>query len=173
MAEIQRQRIKSIYSEIKGYLNGLSDNDKVVSKQIGDNYNSLLQEISELAHTSFERHMVNKTGSYYLLPDVKLSMSSVVSRLESDYGFQERTVTSQSPIVVTVNANQQVSINVIPIANLIAEQTDEELKDLLKQLKSSVDQKDESDSKNILIAIADKSWELFLRALPYVLEKWG
>lgn len=173
MAEIQRQRIKSIYSEVRGYLNALSDNEKIVSKQIGDNYNSLLQELSQLADTNFERHMVKKVGAYYLLPDTKLSMSSVVSRLESDYGFHDRTESGHGPIVVTVNANQQVSINVIPITNLIAEQTDEELKDLLERLKESVNQKDESTSKGILTSIADKSWELFLRVLPYVLEKWG
>lgn len=173
MAEINRQRIKSIYSEIEGYLNAFSDKEPTVPKQVGRNYNQLLSELTELTQTDFERHTIKMTGSYYLISDAKMSMSSVASRLKSDYNFSEQNGSHSNPIVINVNQNQQMTISVTTIQELIESQPDDEVKELLKELADAIDSKNADKSKTLLSTIGGKSWELFIKVLPYFLEKWA
>lgn len=173
MAEINRQRIKSIYSEIEGYLNAFSDKEQIIPKQVGRNYNQLLSELTELTQTDFERHAVRMTGNYYLISDARMSMSSVASRLKSDYSFSEQNSSHSNPIVINVNQNQQMTVSVTTIQELIELQPDDEVKELLKELSDAIDSKNADKSKTLLSTIGDKSWELFIKVLPYFLEKWA
>ena len=173
MAEINRQRIKSIYSEIDGYLNAFSDKEQVISKEIANNYNQLLVELTEFTQSDFTRHSIKIKGSYYLISDARMSMSSVASRLRSDYNFNEQNVASSNPIVINVNQNQQMTVSVTAVQELIDNQTDEDIKLLLEELSEAIAFKDTDRSRNLLTTIGDKSWELFIKVLPYFLEKWS
>jgi len=119
MAEINRQKINSIYSEIYGYLNGISDRDLTIPKEVAQNYNQLLIDLTDLTQTNFGRHTIKKRGSHYLVTDVRMSMSSVASRLKSDYNFSDQNTPYSSPVVVNVNQNQQMTISVTTIKELI------------------------------------------------------
>ena len=173
MAEINRQRIKSIYSEIEGYLNGLSDKEQVISKEIGRNYNELLSELTGLTQTDFQRHEIKMRGNYFLISDARLSMSSVTSRLKSDYSFFEPIGSHSSPVVINVNQNQQMTVSVTTIQELIESQADDDVKELLIELSEAISSKNTDKSKTLLSTIGDKSWELFIKVLPYFLEKWA
>lgn len=173
MGEVDRQRIKSIYSEIGGYLDAFSDKEQIIPKQIGRNYNQLLSELKELTQADFERHTIRITGSHYLISDARMSMSAVVSRLKNDYGFYEQNTFNSSPVVINVNQNQQMTVSVTTIQDLIASQPDDEMKELLKELSEAINSKNADKSKTLLSTIGDKSWELFIKVLPYFLEKWS
>ena len=173
MAEVNRQRIKSIYSEIEGYLNAFSDKDQIIPKQVGRNYNEMLSELSQLTQSDFDRHAIRVTGSYYLISDARMSMSSVANRLKNDYGFSEQNNTHSNPIVINVNQNQQMTVSVTNVQELISSQSDDELKELLQELSEAIDSKNADRSKTLLAALGDKSWELFIKVLPYFLEKWA
>jgi cyclopropane fatty-acyl-phospholipid synthase-like methyltransferase len=66
-----------------------------------------------------------------------------------------------------------MQVTVQSIVQLIKDQENEEVRELLRQLEDATTKKDKVRSKEVLRSLADKSWDAFLKVLPYILENWG
>lgn len=181
MAEINHQRIKSLYGEIKGILSQLplSETAYCYPPSIAEHYNNAIDDLSTITATDYSRNRITNNDrwesrrEWYDAQIVRTKIGSVISRLEQEYGFEVGDRKQGTPIVVTVNQSQQVSLTVTPITQLIEEQEDADIKRLLEELIDATQRKDESTSKKIIKGLANKSWQVFLQALPYILEQWG
>jgi len=178
VAEVNHQRIKSLYGEIYGILSQLAPVEQGnYSSSIGAHYNSTVDDLSKQTNTDYSRHKLTKEyqwDDYYDSQSARSKIGSLVSRLEQEYGFGAQNSTkTKPPVVVTVNQNQQVSVSVTPISQLIEKEEDPEIKQLLKDLSVAAEKKDEATSKTVIKNLADKSWQVFLQAIPYILERGG
>lgn len=183
MAEMQRQRIKSIYGEIKGLMQGLPEGaGEGVPNSVGFQYNSAVDELISVSDTNYARLKVTDadiwihgSNSAYDPIAVRVKVSSLVHRLEEEHGFggAERS-SATSPVIVTVSQNQQLTVSVTPIQEIIDSSHDDELSEALNELKTILNtSKDPEKTSNILGSIGSKSWEVFIKVLPYVLEHMG
>ena len=105
MAEIQIARIKSLYSEAKGYFDAIKDKGAagpyIVPRTIVDNYNIIVDDVSHISGTDYTRSKIPKSElrpimSYRL---VKPLMASFVGRLEQEYNFNQSN--NHSPVTQT------------------------------------------------------------------------
>jgi len=181
MAEIKLQRIKSLYGEVTGILSQLPLTEKTscYPPSIVKQYNGAVDELSTVTTTDYGRHKIGDEdrwegrNDWYDSQIVRSKMGSIISRLEQEYGFGDAKGLV-SPMVLTINQNQQVSISITPINEIINETTDEDIKRLLAELKNEVEiTKNKSKIKDLLAKVLEKSWEVFIRVLPYILEKMG
>lgn len=181
MGEIQRQRIKGVYGEIAGILKGIpKDKDSfVVYRQVGDQFNSAIDELNDVSGTNYSRFKMLQTDLFndlaYQGPVARGKIGGLVSRLEEEHDFGARRATSQSsPVVVTVNNNNQITISVTPIQQIIDNTDDEALKQELDELKEVLStSKDPQQASSLLNKIQQKSWDVFMKVLPIVLEQLG
>lgn len=182
MAEINHQRIKSLYGEIKGILSQLplSETAYCYPPSIIEQCNASLNDLNQITGTNYSRHKITENDRWeanqnlYDAQIVRTKLGSVISRLEQEYGFGVIEQTALAPVILTVNQSQQVQVTVTPINEIIQSSSDDELKLLLEELKKEIETtKNVGKTKDILAKILDKSWELFIKILPYVLEKWG
>lgn len=183
MAEIDRQRIKSLYGEINGIFKNLPTTaNTAVSRSIGNQYNQAVEELTAVSLTDYSRHKLSDddrwlhgSGAAYDPNSTRAKIGSLVERLEEEHDFgNKETSTSSSPVIVTVNANQQLTVSVTPIQQLIDSAQDDKVKEELAKLNEALSQKKDSKTiSNILIELQKKSWEIFIKALPFVLEHWG
>ncbi len=95
MAEIDRARIQSLYGELKGYLDTLPAPAGFNGpNRIGRRFNSICDQLTEIARTDFSHLKLNETdndedhnGYGFDGATLKSSIAGLVSRLETEYGF--------------------------------------------------------------------------------------
>jgi hypothetical protein len=183
VAEIQRQRIKSVYGEIKGIFQALpTGSNTLVPTSVAQHYNSAVDELSQVSETDYGRLKISRddlwdaeSNDNYDPIAVRAKVSALMRRLEEEHGFgaSEQTSTS-APVIVTVNQNQQVTVSVTPIQEIIDSTSNEDIKAELAELKDALEnKKDAKQASSILSTIQAKSWEVFIKVLPYVLEHLG
>jgi hypothetical protein len=182
MAEIQRQRIKSLYGEIKGLLKQLPVHEKTgISPSIGRQYNAIIDDLNSVSGTDYTRSKLTKEDiwpygdeSYYDPTATRAKCGSIVERLEEEFDFGNTLSTNVAPIVVTMNQNQQVTVSVTPLQQIIDSVTDDELRNELEELKQVLDtDKNPKTVSRILNTVQVKSWEVFIKVLPFILEHMG
>lgn len=180
MAEIQHQRIKSIYGELSGLYKGALHDvpNNHFPWAIAEQVNGSIDELNQATGTDYSRfklaHEPHMNNDYVTASFARTKMSAIVTRLEQEYGFNSSNNSANTPVVVTVQQNQMVNVNVIPIQQLISDINDDGLKIQLNDLRDAVEtHKDPAKTRSILKTIMDKSWELFIKVLPYVLQHMG
>ncbi len=180
MAEIQIQRIKSIYGEVKGILREMPSEapGRALRWPIAEHYNFAVDDLSQVAGTNYDRFKIehdSKMNEHYTnISMARTKAGALISRLEQEYGFDDIPKEKTAPIVVTVQQNQTLNVNVTPIQQLMESTMDDELRTLLEELRDSLEtQQNVAKTKGILKNLMEKSWELFVKVLPYVLENIG
>jgi Tfp pilus assembly protein PilN len=104
----------------------------------------------------------------------QVKMGALVKKLEEEYSFGTKASGQSAPVVVTVSQNQQVSVTVTPIEQIIDSTQDEDIRKDLRDLKQALEtEQDPQAGSKILNSLQQKSWEVFIKVLPYVLEHWG
>jgi len=182
MAEVQPTKIKSIYGEIKGYLEGLPEEGKgaasgpfVVPAVIAKKFNDAIDELIKISGTDYSRFKVNKAESTGTLNirEVRPSMHAAVCRLEEEFNFGRNNYVSTPAIIINNKNQNEISVQInYSLAQLIKESEDES-KEKLRQLENELKkpQKNWEAIKPILIWILNFSKELFIKILPILLEK--
>ena len=176
----QLRQIKSIYGEILGIFTDLQNpkDSYTTPARVAEQFNECLKELSQITKQSYDRFMLthndiaeHSNGSY-TTAIVRPRIGSVVRRLEAQYGFDSQN--RESPMIITVNNNNQMTVTVTPIQEIIQNEQDDEVKDLLLELREALntDKKSEKTS-TILSTLQQKSWEVFIKVLPFVLEQIG
>src|SRR5260221_3664586 len=133
MAEIQLTRIKSLYGEAKGYLEAIKDESSsgsyTVPRSIVDNFNKIVDEVSNIAQTDYSRSKIpaSELRSIMSVRLVKPLLAAFVSRLELEYGFNQ---SSGTPGIAIFNDNSnRVTVQTnYTITNLIDQETSDEAK---------------------------------------------
>lgn len=182
MAEIQLTRIKSIYGEIKGYLEGLPQEGKgaasgpfVVPAVIVRKFNDAIDELTKISNTDYSRFKVDKAeGSGTLnIREVKPSMHGLVCRLEEEFNFGRNNEISTPAIIINNKNQNEISVQVNYSLSQLIDESEDESKIKLKQLEDELNkpQKNWDSIKPILIWILNFSKELFIKILPILLEK--
>src|SRR3989338_6457673 len=117
MAEIQITRIRSIYGDIKGLLSQIpaSDAKPYIGSFVVNNYNSSIDELSEVSNTDYSRYKVtsgakseshSRGEDFYHSTDVRAQIGRVISRLEEEYGFGRSSIGQTNPSIVIFNKYQ-------------------------------------------------------------------
>lgn len=182
MAEIQLQRIRGVYGEIAGILGELplEEVSYYIPSQIGRHYNTVVDELNQVAETNYSRSKLvqddyfNEDPEHYITSMVRIKVGGLVKRLEQEYSFGTNAASSHTaPVVVTVNQNQQVTVSVTPIQQIIDSTDSEDVRQELEELKRAVETgTDQKKTSSILNSLQQKSWEVFMKVLPYMLEHW-
>jgi len=185
MADIKLQQIKSLYGELAGLLSQLpmAEKSRWVSKSTGDLYNLTVDELIKLSDTNYARlKLTDNDKSDYSNDDndfdtsnLRAKLGALVKRLEEEYGFNKSVASAHSaPVIVTVNQNQEVTLSVTPIQQIIDSADDDEIKKELEELKTILETtKNPEKTSGILNKIQQISWEVFIKVLPIVLEQLG
>lgn len=183
MAEIQLTRIKSIYGEIKGYLEGLPQQEGtgaasgpfVVPTTIGKKFNDAIDELTRVSNTDYSRFKVNNAeGSGTLnIREVRPSMHGAVCRLEEEFNFGRNNDISTPAIIINNKNQNEISVQVNYSLSQLIEESKDESGEKLRQLEKELDKPNKSwdTIKPILIWILNFSKELFIKILPILLEK--
>ena len=183
MAEIQLTRIKSIYGDIRGILSQipLVETTSVVDQFIVSQFNAAIDNLSELTNTDFSTYKIPDNLRLDDWPDkfptetVRVQLGRVISRLEQEYSFGQNNPSSVNPGIVIFNKNQnEISLEInYTINDLIVEESSNDSKEKLKELKQELEKSDKNweKIKNILIWILNFSKELFIKIIPILLEK--
>lgn len=180
MAEVQLQRIRSLYGDVKGLLSQIptSKDDSLVKDFIVDQFNQTLDELSDTTATDYSKYKVpgSERNSHwtdkYPTTVVRGQIGRVVSRIEEEYGFgREHT---GSPNIAIFNKNQNdVSIKIdYTINDVIEEIEGEEEKQQLRELRDELAKrnKDWEKIRGLLIWCLNFSKEVFLKILPILLQ---
>jgi hypothetical protein len=183
MAEIDRARIQSLYSELKGYLESLPTPKGFNGpNRIGRRFNIICDELSSISRTRFTHLKLDEdddedhNGYGFDGATLKSSIAGLVSRLESDYGFGNTNKTNSQPAIVINNQNSNtIDINInFTLETLInTAETEEEkaqLEALDKELKKPNANWDKI--KGTLSWIFNYSKDLSLKVLPIVLDHY-
>ena len=180
MAEIKLTRIKSLYGEVKGYLMSLpkvTSGPFVIPTQIGRNYNTAVDELTNISETDYSRFKIpnieERGGSDLNIRLVEPQMSALVNRLQEEFSFGMSSSNSQ-PTIAIFNKNENtntIEIN-YTINDLIEEESNDEGKDKLRELKKELDKPTGNwdTIKNLLIWILNYSKELSLKTIPIILQ---
>jgi hypothetical protein len=179
---MDKDNIKHLYGEAKGIYESLEVGDKAYyyHGSTVDQYNQIVEEAASILGRNLNRYKVGPENIWlggnrknYIAQPVRSKVGSLVSMLEQEF---ELVKSSTNPVVMInqkQEQNQSVTVSVINISELVDSAHDEETKKILEDLRIALDKKDEKKSKTLLAKLADKSWELFIKILPYVLEKCG
>lgn len=181
MAEIKVARIKSLFGELKGYLEGLPTDRSgpfIVEMETGNNFNTAIEELSTISETDYSRFKIpgidGRTSGSLSIRIVKPKMTGIVSRLGEEYGFGQTDHSSTSPSIVIFNKNQsEISLEInYTINDLIADEKNENGKTKLKELKEELGKSDKNWEiiKSTLIWILNYSKELSLKIIPLILQ---
>lgn len=180
---MSKEQIKHLYGEAKGIYDSLEVGSSIYfyHKATVQQFNQIVDEAAAVLGRNLDRYKIGQDTIFmggeqqnYEAQPVRSKVGSLVSMLEQEFELAKNATTSP---VVMINQNQEqnqnVTVSLININELIEATHDEEVKEILQDLKEALNNKDEHQSKTLLAKLADKSWELFLKILPYVLEKWG
>jgi hypothetical protein len=179
MADRQIQQIRSIYGEILGIADHLAPNLVPASSIVL--YNGAIDELSSISASDYSRFKATSADAYsqtdYYVSAVKPKMGSLLARLEQEFGFYkpERGAPQPTTNIVTIHNNNQLSVTVIPIQEVLQTITDDEgLRADVEALKAVIEgNKDKKRASSLLSSIQQKSWEVFIALLPVVLEHLG
>ncbi len=181
MAEVQLTKIKSIYGEIKGYLEGLPQEGKgamsgpfVVPAVVGKKFNSAVDELTTISNTDYSRFKVNAEGNGTLnIREVRPSMHAVVCRLEEEFGFNKNNDRSIPAIIINNKNQNEISLELNYSLSQLVEEANDESKEKLKRLEDELNRPNKNWEviKPILKWILDFSKELFIKIIPILLEK--
>lgn len=181
MAEIQLTKIKSIYGELKGYLEGLPQEGKgamsgpfVVPSAIGKKFNNAIDELTQVSDTDYSRFKVNVESNGVLnIREVKPSMHAAVCRLEEEFGFNKSSDISTPAIIINNKNQNEISLQVNYTLPQLIEESNDESKEKLKQLEEELNKpyKNWNVIRPILIWLLNFSKELFIKIIPILLEK--
>lgn len=180
MADKILNQLRSIYGEILGIADHLPND--VVPVQVVSLYNSAVDRLSQVASDDLDRFKigpsegVNYNYRYHETDIVKPKMTSLLASLEYTYGFSknQRGESQQPPTIVTINNNNQVSINVTPIQQIIDNVSDQDLRADIEKLRDIIEgSKDTEKASGVLNKIQEKSWDVFIALLPVVLQTLG
>jgi hypothetical protein len=179
MADLQIQKIRSIYGEILGIADHLPDG-LVVNSAVTNLYNSAIDELSTVSNSDYSRFRVNQDDFFrtdmYKIATVKPKMGSVLARLEQEFGFYKpsRGEYRAAPVIMTVNNNNQLNITITPIQEVINTINDNALRADVEALKAIIEgDKNKARASSLLNKIQQRSWEVFIAILPVVLERLG
>lgn len=190
MAETKLPQIRGIYGTVKGMLSQIplenQTKSRAIATTISQQYNAAIDRLSAISDTDysdhkltdfdgpFGAHISNSMGQHGIA-SARVKMGSLISRLEEEYNFGAATQNSTPPLFISMNQNQQqVSMTLIPIQQFIDSAEDNELRQELEELKHAVEvNKSPQETTTILGKILNKSWEVFIKILPYVFEHLG
>lgn len=184
MAEVKHVRIKSIYSQLKGIFENLSDTSSVVPSDVAADINSIIDELSSIADTDYSRHKMTpdqipgRSRSMFRTVTVKTRLSSLISRLEAEYDLGEQTNNTNQPPFIIYNTNQNtntISINVnYTIEQLIQSADSDDEKAALSEIKEELEKPNASwdKIKRALGWIVNYSKDLSLKVIPIVLDHY-
>jgi hypothetical protein len=179
MAEKQVQQVRNIYGEILGIGDHLPTG--TVKASVTDLYNAAVDELNKVSGSDYSRFKIG-TGEYirldiYRADSVRAKIASLLARLEQEFGFHKpllRGESQPSTNIVTINNNNQLSVTVVPIQEILQRIIDPELRVEVEELKTIIEgDKDMSKASRLLNAIQQKSWDVFIALLPVVLERLG
>jgi len=170
MAEVQLLKVRSVYGEIADILGQmpLGKESSIVHAQAANQYNGAVDELPEVATTD------TYDGRDYLTNMVRPRVGALIKKLEEEYGFGNNSGSdSTPPIVLNVTQNQQLTVSVTPIQQLIDSTTNDDIRSGLEELKRLLETgKVQNATSNILNSLQKRSWEIFIKVLLYVLEHW-
>lgn len=179
MSSEDNKRIEIAYAQLKSLQVQPLKNKLEDSEQVIDEANRVIDELAEATGENFDSYKMTKILTpakhrQYYPADTRSKLHSLLARLKVQYDFdKEPAKTVETPVIVQVNQTQQVSLTVTPITQLIEHASDDETKQILLDIKDAIEKKDEKRVTSLLKTIADKSFELFIRILPYLLEQWS
>jgi hypothetical protein len=180
MGEILITRIKSVYGDIKGLLSQIPQEREIglVRAFIVDQMNSTVDILTSLAGSDYSTYKVphteiNRDWNEYPTSVVRTQLGRVISKLETEYGFNNIATTTPPGIVIFNKNENEISVNInYSIKELKDrypdEPTKQKLSELEDELKKSV--KNWDKIKPILIWVLNFSKELFLELLPLILQ---
>ena len=179
MKNDKKAQVEIIYGELLGLLSGtLHDvSGNYFPWLIADQFNSAVDELNQITNTDYTRFKAIEepdiNSDYISVPQARTKIHALVKRLELEYALAD-TAQATTPPVLLIQQNQTINMNIIPIQQLINDTDNEDLKVRLNELREAVEvHKDSSKTSNILSVIMNKSWELFIKVLPYILEHMG
>jgi len=175
MAEIDRVKVQSLYSELKGYLDTLPKPAGYNGPtKIGRRFNAICDELRPITRTNFSYLRLNEYNGYgFDGATLTSSIAGLVSRLEADYGFGSQKVAHQPAIVINNQNSNSIDINInFTIENLIETAENEDEKRQLESLKQELDKPNASweKVKSSLGWIMSYSKDLSLKVLPIILD---
>lgn len=173
-------KIKGIYGEIKGYLEGLPKEGSgaasghwVVPGTIARSFNNAIDELTNITSINYSRFKINDEGKQTLnIREIRPKMHGAVCRLEEEFGLGKNNVSN--PAIIINNKNQnEISIQLNYSLSQLIEESVGESKDKLEKLKEELNkpQKNWETIKSILVWILNFSKELFIKVIPIILEK--
>lgn len=175
----EQDKIRSVYGEVAGlYDSILSNTTGFLMRQVGDQYNNAVGTLGDVSGRDFSKfRLVNAdlmSAAAYHMNVARPKIASLVRSLQEEYGFGSHETSTITPLVLTVQQNQTVNVNIIPIQQLIETIDDSELKEQLNELRTAVEnEKNPTRVSLVLTKIMAKSWEVFIKVLPYILEHLG
>lgn len=146
MAERQIQQIRNIYGEILGIADHLPPTTSAVTTSVVNLYNSAVDELNRVSDSNYDRFKITSadTSRYhanaYTADTVKPKLGATLARLEQEFGFHKpsRGESQPSTTIVTVNNNNQLSVTVVPIQEVLQTITDESLRADVEALKEVI-----------------------------------
>lgn len=179
MENNKKSQIEAVYGELLGLLSGtLHDvSGSYFPWLIAAQFNNAVDELSRITGMDYSRFKAieepNINSDYISVPQARTKINALVKRLELEYELTDKAQTVTPPVLL-IQQNQTINMNIIPIQQLINDTDNEDLKVSLNELREAVEvHKDSSRVGKILSVIMDKSWELFIKVLPYILEHMG
>jgi hypothetical protein len=180
MAEIIRNKIRSVYGELLGYYEGLiqanrDNNYTAANIQTVDSINECIGRLCEVSSTDYSRNKIvlGHSSSYKIMGEVLVKLKPLLSRLEIEHNFKDNGAMAAPQIVILNKNNNEITVNIdYTLDQLINEQNDDgkaKLLELKEELNKS--EKNWGVIKGILIWAINFSKDLFIKILPIILEK--
>lgn len=180
MPEIDKARIQSLYSELKGYLDTLPKPSGFNGpSRIGRRLNTICDELAAVSRTNFSQFKLDENnqdehnGWGFDGATLNSTIAGLVSSLESDYGFGQQVSATQPAIMINNQNSNSIDINInFNIQNLIDAAETEEEKAQLETLNEEMKKPNASweTIKDPLGWIINYSKDLSLKVLPIVLD---
>jgi hypothetical protein len=181
MADRTLQQVKALYGEILGIADHLPTS--LLNPSVIELYNGAVDELSKVSNSDYSRFEAthadisrNFKNTVYRVDTVKPKMGALLSRLEQEFDLHKPSRGEQlsSPTIVTINNNNQFSVTIVPIQEVLQSITDVDLCADVEALKEVIQgDKDKHKASSLLNRIQQKSWDVFIALLPIVLEQLG
>lgn len=180
MDQLNLSKIRAIYKSLLSVLKTIDPSDGYsISQGMINSYDQDMDELSMLTGDDYSRYKsslyVHK-GEYngYWSKEFAVLLSKITGHLAGIYEFDAAQHVSPSTIITVDNTNKnEVNISYKTINQLIADVEDPEVVQKLAELNSllSDSEKDVPKIRQVLSWLADKSWDVFIAVLPYMLGK--
>lgn len=179
MAERKLQQIQALYGEILGMADHLPSD--TVNLSLVKIYNSCIDELNSATENDYSRFKASDDDAFvindtYWTSSLKPKMGGLLARLEQEFGFSkpQRGTGRPSTNIITIHNNNQLSVTVVPIQEILQGITDPDLRADVEELRDVIEgDKSKQRASSLLNTIQQKSWDIFLALLPLVLERLG